>query len=154
MVSSWGGPAAPSHASHAAPAPALRRPGAVLAAGIIAIVVGGINAMAAVAVLAALSALSSAAASSGLSSAASDVRWYAAGTLAGALTLLAVGIGACVGNRSCVRVLRVLVVIGTLRNAFGLVHDVSVFSVLALALDLAMLWLLLSTDTNEWLKNR
>jgi hypothetical protein len=156
MVSTWGSGVPHSHAAHAAPARAAsQRPGAVLAVGIIAIVGGAFELIAGLLGLAALAAVSSSlAGTSGGSGVAGVVQILFVVLVAVGLLWIGLGIGACLGNRTSVRVLRVLIVIGTVLNVLGLIQGVDVTTLLTLAFDGVLLWLLFSTDTVTWLRER
>jgi len=158
MVSTWD-PAARAGGRAAARAGrsesvAVGRPGTVLAAGILSIINGGLTLLGVVVAWLALAALSSAGSGSGVT-----VSAGATASIDAVLFVLlligaawvGLGTGVVMGKRTAVKILRVLVVIGTVLAIVMVAGNQSLDRIVTLALDLVLIYLLWNKDASEWL---
>jgi hypothetical protein len=157
IVSAWPGPGgafAPPGPTQRRSLGAQQRPGTVLAAGILAILGGSLDLVAALLTLLAISVARSAIADAGGHVSASQLSIANAVVFVLALigvAWVALGIGACRGHRTSVRIMRILVVLGTLLAIWQVVSSTGVSSLTTLALDLGMLALLWNRGVADWL---
>jgi len=130
------------------------RPGTVLAAGILSIVNGGLILVGSVLAWVALAALSSAVSQSGAvvsAGASATVNAVVFVFLLIGAAWVGLGTGVVMGRRGAVKVLRVLVVIGTVLAIIMVAGNQSIDRMVTLALDLVMIYLLWNKDASEWL---
>jgi hypothetical protein len=130
------------------------RPGTVLAAGILSIINGGLILIGVVLAWLALAALSSAVSQSGVvvsSGATASVDAVLFVFLAVGVAWVSLGTGVVLGKRGAVKVLRVLVFLGTLLAIIMVAGNQSLDRIVTLALDLVMIYLLWNKDASEWL---
>jgi hypothetical protein len=132
----------------------VRRPGTVLAAGILSIVNGALTLLGVVVAWLALAALSSAVSGSGVNVSAGATASFDAILfvllLIGA-AWVGLGTGVVMGKRGAVKVLRILVVIGTVLAIIMVAGNQSLDRIVTVALDLVMIYLLWNKDASEWL---
>jgi hypothetical protein len=130
------------------------RPGTVLAAGILAIINGGLTLLGVLFAWVALATVSSAIEESGVR--------VSAGTTAAVnavmFVLLVIGVGWLVmgigvvrGSRAFVKVMRVLVIVGTVLAVIMLAMGPSLDRMITVALDAVMIWLLWNKKASDWL---
>ena len=130
------------------------RPGTVLAAGILSIINGGLTLLGVVVAWLALATLSSAVSQSGAvvsSGATASLDAVLFVLLAVGVAWVSLGTGVVLGKRGAVKVLRVLVVIGTVLAVVMVAGNQSLDRILTLALDLVMIYLLWNKDASRWL---
>jgi hypothetical protein len=130
------------------------RPGTVLAAGILAIINGALTLLGVVAAWLALAALSSAIQDSGVTVSASTTAWVNAilfVLLVVGAAWVVMGIGVVRGSRTWVKVLRVLVFVGTVIAILMVAGNQSLDRILTLLLDLVMICLLWNKQARDWL---
>jgi hypothetical protein len=158
MVTTWGGPAQPGRAAHAArpSAIATERPGTVLAVGVLSIINGALGIVSSVLGLAALAAFSSAISSAGGGLGATVlplVQVLLAITLVLGVIWLVLGIGVVRGGRTSLRWLRGVVIVSALLAAYALLTQPGLTNVGSVVWDGVLLWLLYCASTTAWLRS-
>ena len=126
----------------------------MLAAGILSIINGGLPLLGVVAAWLALAALSSAFSQSGAvvsSGATASIDAVLFVFLAVGVIWVGLGIGVVMGKRGAVKVMRVLVFIGTVLAIIMVAGNPSLDRIVTLALDLVMIYLLWNKAASEWL---
>ena len=126
----------------------------MLAAGILSIINGGLTLLGVVAAWLALAALSSAFSQSGAvvsSGATASIDAVLFVFLAVGVIWVGLGIGVVMGKRGAVKVMRVLVFIGTVLAIIMVAGNPSLDRIVTLALDLVMIYLLWNKAASEWL---
>jgi len=130
------------------------RPGTVLAAGVLAIINGALTLIGVLMAWWALSALTSAISDSGVrvsAGATAAVNAVMFVMLVIGVVWLVMGIGVVRGSRPWVRVMRILVIIGTVIAILMVAGNQSLDRIVTLALDLVMIWLLWNKAASDWL---
>jgi len=130
------------------------RPGTVLAAGILAIINGGLTLLGVLFAWVALATVSSAIQESGVRVSASTTS--AVNAVMFVLLVIGVGwvvmgIGVVRGSRAFVKVMRVLVILGTVLAVIVLATGPSLDRMITVALDAVMIWLLWNAKASDWL---
>jgi hypothetical protein len=130
------------------------RPGTVLAAGILAIINGALTLLGVVVAWLAVAALTSAVAESGVqvsSTTTASVNAVLFVLLVVGAAWVVMGIGVVRGSRTWVKVLRILVLLGTVLAILMLAGSQSLDRIITLGLDLVMIWLLWNKQARDWL---
>lgn len=158
LVSTWdpaaraGGRAAARQAQQQAVPTA--RPGTILAAGILSIISGVLTLFASITAWILLSSVSGMIAESGgrISGGATTLAntLIFAALVVGVISL-ASGVGTVMGNRTAVRVLRILVIVGAALTALSLIGGMTLKGLVDAALYAVMIWLLWNSKASEWL---
>jgi hypothetical protein len=134
--------------------PSSTRPGTVLAAGILSIINGALTLLGTIAAWIVLSSVTGMIADAGGRVSASTTSMANAVLfvmLVIGIAWVVMGIGVVRGSRTWVKVLRVLVIVGTVVAVVALVANPSLDRILTVALDVVMIALLWNTKASAWL---